>query len=372
MSCGRNLPGTVLQRFPMKLAMALSCLSCVCSVGGVFAGADPATGAPEVEARGFMDVTGAIGLHYDVDSGEGDSPILDGMGFENGGLAFGDIDNDGTFELYVAHGQDGEGRLFAFDGRHFVHLANNRGIRPGRMDRAGYFIDLDQDGWQDFVSVQSRQAQLFRNDGAGNFREATQRFGLRINRDAHARQHRQDRLCTVEGLDLALLVDAEHQRALRRRQIEAYDVADLVHEVRIARQLEGLRAVRLQAEGAPDAPDRRVRKAAFLGHRAQRPMGGVRRRRGERPLDNLGHLIVRERSRPSRPRLIRQPLDALLQEAAGRVKALERPAGAGEMNSARRVSIGSSGRAEALLHPRLGRRCSLSPTVRRCASFRSP
>ena len=115
---------------------------------------------------------------------------------------------------------------------------------------------------------------------------------------------------------LPFFVDTEHQRAVRRRQIEAYDVADLVHEVRIAGQLERLRAVRLQAEGAPDAPDRRVRKAAFLGHRAQRPMGGVRRRRAERPLDNLGHLIVRERSRPSRPRLIRQPLDALLQEAA--------------------------------------------------------
>ena len=54
----------------------------------------------------------------------------------------------------------------------------------------------------------------------------------------HARQHRQDRLCTVERLDLALLVDAEHQRTIRRREIEAYDVADLVHEVRIARQLE--------------------------------------------------------------------------------------------------------------------------------------
>ena len=45
-------------------------------------------------------------------------------------------------------------------------------------------------------------------------------------------------------------------------------------------------------------------------------MGRVRRRRAERPLDNLGHLIVRERSRPSRPRLIRQAVDALLQEAA--------------------------------------------------------
>ena len=120
----------------------------------------------------------------------------------------------------------------------------------------------------------------------------------------------------VERLDLALLVDAEHQRAVRRRQIEADDVAHLVHEVRIAGELEGLRAVRPQAEGAPDAPDRRVREAAFLGHRAQRPMGGVCRRRGERPLDNLGHPIVRERPRPSRPRLVRQAVDALLQKAA--------------------------------------------------------
>ena len=78
------------------------------------------------------------------------------------------------------------GRLFAFDGHRFVHLADNRGIRPARMDRAGYFIDLDHDGWQDFVSVQSRQVQLFRNDGTGHFREATQQFGLRIGRDAHS------------------------------------------------------------------------------------------------------------------------------------------------------------------------------------------
>ena len=132
----------------------------------------------------------------------------------------------------------------------------------------------------------------------------------------HTRQHRQDRLRAVERLDLALLVDAEHHARSGGGQIEAYDVADLVHEVRIAGELEGLRAVRLQPEGTPDAPDRRVRKAAFPGHRAQRPMGGVRRRRGERPLDNLGHPIVRERPRPSRPRLVRQAVDALPQKAA--------------------------------------------------------
>ena len=46
------------------------------------------------------------------------------------------------------------------------------------------------------------------------------------------------------------IVDTEHQRAVRRRQIEPGDVADLVHEQRIAGELEGLRAVRLHAEAA--------------------------------------------------------------------------------------------------------------------------
>ena len=175
-----------MQRLPVKLAMALLCATGVCSAGAAPARADPASGPAQLATQGFIDVTGAVGLHYDAGTGDDDAPILDGMGYENGGLAFGDIDNDGGFELYVAHGQNGSGRLFAFDGDRFAPLADNRGIRPARMDRAGYFIDLDHDGWQDFVSIQSRQVQLFRNDGAGHFREATQQFGLRIGRDAHS------------------------------------------------------------------------------------------------------------------------------------------------------------------------------------------
>ena len=175
-----------MQRLPVKLAMALLCATGVCSAGAAPARADPASGPAQVATHGFTDVTGAVGLHYDAGTGDDDAPMLHGMGYENGGLAFGDIDNDGRFELYVAHGQNGSGRLFAFNGRRFAPLANNRGIRPARMDRAGYFIDLDHDGWQDFVSIQSRRVQLFRNDGAGRFREATQQFGLRIGRDAHS------------------------------------------------------------------------------------------------------------------------------------------------------------------------------------------
>ena len=58
-----------------------------------------------------------------------------------------------------------------------------------------------------------------------------------------ARHHRQDRLFAVEGLDLALLVDAENQCPVGWRQVEADDI----DERRIVRHLESLAAVRLQA-----------------------------------------------------------------------------------------------------------------------------
>ena len=46
----------------------------------------------------------------------------------------------------------------------------------------------------------------------------------------NAGHHRQDRLLAIERLYLALLIDAEHQRPVGRRQIKADDVADLVDE----------------------------------------------------------------------------------------------------------------------------------------------
>ena len=50
--------------------------------------------------------------------------------------------------------------------------------------------------------------------------------------------HRQNRLSAVERLDLALLVNAQHQGPFRWVKIQADDVADLLDEQRITRQLE--------------------------------------------------------------------------------------------------------------------------------------
>src|SRR2546427_7869836 len=53
-------------------------------------------------------------------------------------------------------------------------------------------------------------------------------------------------------------------------QIQAHDVAHLVDELRVGRELEGLGAVRLQPEGAPDAADRTLAHAGRDRHRARR------------------------------------------------------------------------------------------------------
>lgn len=82
----------------------------------------------------------------------------------------------------------------------------------------------------------------------------------------YARHHRQDRLLAIQGLDLAFLIDTEDKGSVRWGQVKADDIADLVDEQRVARQLECLAAVRLQAERRPHSADRRVGKASFRSH----------------------------------------------------------------------------------------------------------
>ena len=48
-----------------------------------------------------------------------------------------------------------------------------------------------------------------------------------------AGQHREHWLGPVKGLDLGFLVHTQHQRPLRRVQIQPHDIADLGHEQRI-------------------------------------------------------------------------------------------------------------------------------------------
>ena len=73
----------------------------------------------------------------------------------------------------------------------------------------------------------------------------------------------------MERLDLRLSVHAEHDRFLRRMQIEADDVADLAFELRIGGERERFRSPGLYAEAVPDLGDGDVRDSA-----SPRPPGG--------------------------------------------------------------------------------------------------
>jgi len=94
-----------------------------------------------------------------------------------------------------------------------------------------------------------------------------------------AGQHRQDRRSAIERLDLGLHIDAQHDGALGRIEVEADDIAHLGYELPVPRELPRLLAVRLQAERTPDPRHRALREPHLGRERTRRPVGGVLGRR---------------------------------------------------------------------------------------------
>jgi hypothetical protein len=132
----------------------------------------------------FVNTTADVGLCFELQL---DSP--DGPGnkwnHDAAGIAVADIDNDGRLELYASYGRNTKGQLYSFDGSGFIRLADNNGIAPSRIDYSGYFIDLDADGWQDFISIQYQRVEVFRNDRTGNF-ERDELSGIFHDRDTYS------------------------------------------------------------------------------------------------------------------------------------------------------------------------------------------
>ena len=129
-----------------------------------------------------------------------------------------------------------------------------------------------------------------------------------------AREHRQDRPGTVERLDLALLINAEHNGSLGRVEVQPADVVDLLDELRVGRELELLLAVRLQSERLPGTPDRVLGDPQVCRQRPGRPMRRILRGALQRGCHDPLDLFIAHRSRPSRTRLVQQPLKPPLRE----------------------------------------------------------
>ncbi len=123
---------------------------------------------------------------------------------------------------------------------------------------------------------------------------------------AFAGLERQAGLGAVEGLDLRLLVDRQHDGMGRRVHVEADDVLDLVGEGGIIGALEGPDAVRLEAVSLPDPLHRAQAQAHGLGHRPAGPVSGRARRLGAGQREHLGHHRCRHGRLAGRAGLVAQ------------------------------------------------------------------
>src|SRR6266545_1905704 len=89
-------------------------------------------------------------------------------------------------------------------------------------------------------------------EGRKQRRRAMARVIMRLP-GGDAGTQRQQRRRSVQGLNLALLVHRQHQGLVGWIQVQAHDIPELLHEVRVAGQLEGLHPMGLQAVLLPDA-----------------------------------------------------------------------------------------------------------------------
>ena len=83
---------------------------------------------------------------------------------------------------------------------------------------------------------------------------------------------RQDRRGPVQGLDLRLVVDADHDCPRGRVQVEPHDVADLGLELGVGTELERLGLPRLQAPAPPGPSHRREADVQLVGKQPGRPV----------------------------------------------------------------------------------------------------
>ncbi|MCY1552288.1 hypothetical protein D9M68_886760 [compost metagenome] len=128
--------------------------------------------------------------------------------------------------------------------------------------------------------------------------------------------HRQHRLRALQRLALALLVDTDDQRVVRRAQVRADDVAQLLDKERVVGELEALGAVRLQAKELEVARHAALGDAGLGGHRAHTPVRGAIGRLGvQRGLDQLRHTFIVNRARLAWAHIVVQTRDASIDES---------------------------------------------------------
>lgn len=140
---------------------------------------EPVAAAPERTL--FAEVTGSVldseqlarGIPYwmaRLDAATG----IDIYG--NNGIAVGDVDGDGTDEIYVCQPSGLPNRLFRWREGRLADISAEAGVDLLDDSASALFIDLRNLGRQDLVVLRSAGPVLFLNDGRGKFRLAADAF----------------------------------------------------------------------------------------------------------------------------------------------------------------------------------------------------
>jgi hypothetical protein len=220
----------------------------------------------------------AGGSEVQVEARVAQQPALDGWGFVGAVV----IENQVQFQL-VWHG--------AVDGFE----------KAAKLDRAVAAMELADYGAG--LGIQGSEQV----DGAMTYVIRSAALGL-------AGAHRQQRLTAVQRLNLGFLVHAQHQRPIRRMEVQTHDVAHLFNEQRILGELEALDPVRLQPKSPPDTADRALTKPTALGHGTRAPVRCISRRALQGKPYHTFNLRVTDLARCPRTWLVQQTVQPPFQE----------------------------------------------------------
>jgi len=147
-----------------------------------------------VDVAKFTDATSDAGL------AGGESSASEGAGAAASGptaLAVGDVDGDGTDDLFVSSWAGGKAvaRLYRVQGGFVRDVSARSGISLPQGATYATFADFDNDGWLDlFVIGGEGKGHLFRNRGDGTFEDVTSKA----------------RIADVTGAKKAVFVDLDH------------------------------------------------------------------------------------------------------------------------------------------------------------------
>ncbi len=137
----------------------------------------------------FVDATGEAGLHVAEAAGQtgaGASPNKQDLG---SALAAGDVDGDGSDDLFVSAWSPSQrksiARLYRVRGGFVQDVTGRSGITLPEGAAHATFADYDNDGWLDlFVLGGDRRGHLFHNRGNGTFEDVTTKAGVADSRGA--------------------------------------------------------------------------------------------------------------------------------------------------------------------------------------------